>query len=369
MKYDILTLDTQVFTTNSFDFDGGYLAQVKQFKDGPIGVVISSVVAREVRNQLAEKIRQAKDKFEGAVKDALHYGLEAKAAEGLELLTGTPRIMATKRIQAYLAEIGAPGTVPVNLITVDQLMDTYFKPAPPFAATGKKKAEFPDAVALLTLEAWAQKHGKKILAVSGDGDWSSYAEKSHYIDVVPDLKEALARLQAHAKEAAALVESFLAEIDQDGSEAAKAFEALLDPEVEGYAVDPGVETSQHAEVEGGELSLLEYHLAGDAPEFEFKVVRFGPWTVAASIELILKANASAYVSFYHWDSVDKESIPMGGVVAEKEVEDLRATVIATWEKDVLEGEWALDSVELISVDNPKIGYVEPDFGGDWEDED
>ena len=56
MKYDVLTLDTQVFTTNNFDFDGGWLAQVKQFKDGPIDVVISSVVAREARNQLSEKI-------------------------------------------------------------------------------------------------------------------------------------------------------------------------------------------------------------------------------------------------------------------------------------------------------------------------
>lgn len=83
MKYDVLTLDTQVFTTNNFDFDGGWLAQVKQFKDGPIDVVISSVVAREARNQLSEKIRKTKDRFESVVKDAAHYGLDAAAAVGL----------------------------------------------------------------------------------------------------------------------------------------------------------------------------------------------------------------------------------------------------------------------------------------------
>ena len=367
MKCDALTLDTQVFNKNSFDLDGGWLAQIKQFKGGTTQVVMSEIVARELVGQLADKIRQAKDKFEAATKDALHFGLDAQAAAGMKLVEVSPRTLADTRAKAYFEAIGAV-QIPANLLNVDQLLESYFKPTPPFASSGKKKAEFPDAIALLSLEAWAKAHGKHILAVSGDGDWSAFGEKSRYIEVVPTIEDALAILQAHAEEARALVQGKLVEIDTDGSPQAQAFRALLEVEVAEATVHPDIETAQPAEVEEGSLSLLSFFVSGVAPDFDFDVVQVGSETIAASVDLRVTATASAYVSFSAWDSIDREYISLGGVTAEREMKDLEATVIATWERNLVDGEWELASVELVSIDDPNMGMVEMDWGHEGWDE-
>ena len=365
MKYNALTLDTQAFATNSYDLDGGWLAQVKQFRDAPVQVVISSVVARELRRQLADKIRSARDKFEAATKKVAFYGLVAEPSEGLKLLDGPPETIATSRIKSYLAGTGAT-LVPVKLISVEQLMTRYFKAEPPFATSGTKKAEFPDAVALMTLEAWARTESRHILAVSADGDWASFARTSLYIDVVPTVKEALALLQEHADEARELAAALLTEIARNGSAAATDFQARLDLEVSDASVDPVIETSQHAEVEGGAgLVLNGFCLAGEAPDFDFSVVRWSASTLVVSLDLRLSVRAAAYIHFYGWDSVDKESIPIGGFLAERDVDDLEASVIVTWTMDLLDEAWSLVSVELVLIADPDFGYV----GMDWSDQD
>jgi hypothetical protein len=78
MEYDAITIDTQVVETNSFDFDGGLLAQLKQFAGGTTQVALSNVVAAEILKHLREKILSAKDAFESAHKRAVLFGLREK---------------------------------------------------------------------------------------------------------------------------------------------------------------------------------------------------------------------------------------------------------------------------------------------------
>lgn len=361
MKYDFLTLDTQAFNKNSFHFEGPWLSQLKQFKDGSTKVVISEVVVGELIRQLAEKIRQAKDDFDASTKKALLYGLDAQAAADLIVLKGKPRALAEARVKAYLESIGAV-EIPANQTDIDQVLAAYFKPAPPFASSAKKKSEFPDAIALLSLEAWADKLGKRILAVSGDGDWTAFADWSTTIGVLTTIEDALALLSAHAEEARDLVAAKLAEIDDADSEAAKTFQDLLATELENVSVFPDYSSSQPAEVESGELSLISFFVAGEAPDYTFDVIQVGSDTIAASVDLRVKAKVSAEVNFSVWDSIDRETIPMGSVTAESEVEDLEATVIVTWNYSAFDEAWELASVELGSIEDPDLGYVEMDWG-------
>jgi hypothetical protein len=361
MKYDLLTLDTQAFNKNSFDFEGPWLSQLKQFKDGATKVVISEVVVRELVRQLADKIRQAKDEFEASTKKALLYGLDAKAAADLTLLKGKPRALAEARVKAYLDTIGAV-EIPANQTDIDQVLDAYFKPAPPFASSGKKKSEFPDAIALLSMENWAEKLGKRILAVSADGDWTAFADRSLIIDTVDTIDDALALLSAHAEEARELLIGKLAEIDDEASETAKVFRGLLETELENVTVFPDYSSSQPADIDSGELSLIGFYVAGDAPDYAFDVIQVGSDTLAASVDLRVKAKVSAEVNFSVWDSIDDEMIPMGSVTVEREVDDLEATVIVTWHYSAFDEAWELTSVELGSIEDPDLGYVEMDWG-------
>ena len=74
-------------------------------------------------------------------------------------------------LEKFFKEIDAC-ILQVNEVTMQEVFQKYFTAAPPFAVSGKKKNEFPDAVALMSLEAWTNKNNKRVLAVSGDKDWA-----------------------------------------------------------------------------------------------------------------------------------------------------------------------------------------------------
>jgi hypothetical protein len=365
MKYDVLTLDTQVFYGNGFDLEAGYLGQLKQFKTGPTRVILSSVVAREVRKQLAEKIRETRDDFESAMRRAHKYGLRSPADGAVKLIDGAPRELARQRVKDYIEAVGAT-LVPVGLVSVDDVMKRYFAPAPPFSASGKKKAEFPDAVALMTLEAWAQKNGKTVLAVSKDSDWAAFASESKRLTVVESLEQALAQLQEHADEARAIVRDLLDAVARPETDAFRAFEEKLELEVEAEEfVVPEVDHAHyHAAVESYVMGLRAFELAGRAPEFKFKVIQAGPYVVAASIELRLTVRVEASVAFSVGDGLEQTRIGGRRIV---EVTEVDAMAIASWSKDILDG-WNLVSLDLVHTSDPDLGEIEfePDTD-EWSD--
>jgi hypothetical protein len=59
---------------------------------------------------------------------------------------------------------------------MDTVVDMYFKLKAPFEE--KKRAEFPDAIALVSLERWAELNKLKILVVSYDSGWEEYCASS-----------------------------------------------------------------------------------------------------------------------------------------------------------------------------------------------
>ena len=106
MDYDALTIDTQTVETNSFHFDGGLLAQLKQFANGPTKVVVAQIVAAEILRHLREKTQATKDAVESAHKKALLFGLRES---GDVPFVETPDVpaLARKRLAKYFEEIGA----------------------------------------------------------------------------------------------------------------------------------------------------------------------------------------------------------------------------------------------------------------------
>jgi hypothetical protein len=101
------------------------------------------------------------------------------------------------------------GLVPANLTTVDGLLKAYFEPAAPFEASGDKKSEFPDAIALMSLEEWARSSGRTILAASADKGWKAFADRSDDIFIQGDLGGALQIVQDDTDTAATAVNRLL----------------------------------------------------------------------------------------------------------------------------------------------------------------
>jgi hypothetical protein len=273
MKYDAITVDAEIVEHNAFRFDGGLLAQLKQFLDGPTEVVISIVVASEILKHLTERTRSAKDALETAHKKAVDFGLKMRG----DIAFGEPapdaRATAKKRLEQFFKEIGAH-LLHLDDVPMSDVFRMYFTAAPPFAVSGKKKNEFPDAVALLSLEAWAKANDKRILAVSGDKDWAAYAEKSERIEVFSELSDALALLQEHAEEAGEIVQKMLADMQGERREEMKAqFLVRLGEAVSdyGYSVYPEVDSAYDIQGDEVELMLLDYALLCDEESYVLKV--------------------------------------------------------------------------------------------------
>jgi hypothetical protein len=70
LRYDALTLDTQVIQGNDCRFDHGRLDLLKQFQGSPIKIVISEIVIREVIDHLETKLKATKDGLAKALRDA-----------------------------------------------------------------------------------------------------------------------------------------------------------------------------------------------------------------------------------------------------------------------------------------------------------
>ena len=62
-----------------------------------------------------------------------------------------------------------------------RLFECYFEQMPPFRGGRDKKHEFPDCMALLSLEDYANRAGIQIVVVSKDIGWKQFDEKSEYL--------------------------------------------------------------------------------------------------------------------------------------------------------------------------------------------
>lgn len=84
-------------------------------------------------------------------------------------------------------------------VRVGELTARYFSSLPPFSGTGKKKAEFPDAIALLSLEDWARSQKTRLMVISRDDDWQAFAARSKHLVWLLDVPEALDHFNREAR--------------------------------------------------------------------------------------------------------------------------------------------------------------------------
>ena len=373
--FDLLSLDTQAVDQASFAFESGLLAQLRQFKGRRKRVVLADIVVREITGHVAQWLRTARGKWETARTELTKTGLllEQLAQQVDVALELDMQAEAHRRVQRFVEDIGAE-VVSADLINTNALVDAYFGVTPPFAATKEKKAEFPDAIALFSLEAFAAKNDVRILAVSKDSGWIAYAKQSTRIKVVPDLSEALVLAQLHLggeiKEeeqraingrATELVEDYFEKVrTADDLDAYQRLCSLLQEAIESGGIE--VETSGVVETEVDALDIEVRQVSikrGTDEKFSFKLVRALPGSIAVTCELEVDFRARAQFSLYGYDSFDKDTFSLGS---------RSETGSFTREMNVLldlEGEKVpeLEKVEILDELPPLyFGDIMPDWG-------
>lgn len=366
MHFDVLTIDTQTVFHSGFRFESGLLAQLDQFKSGPTSFVLTDVVFREIRNHLVLKTREASEALKNAREKAASYHLPVaeKHEQSTADLDAEAETAADGRLKKFIDACGA-NIIDHSTVSLAEVMERYFKAAPPFATAGKKKNEFPDAVSLLSLEAWARQNSKVILAVTNDGDWKAFADQSEHVYVVNDLGDALQMVQDNLEETRRQVDKvFEAIAKRSDVDLADEFEANLSLAVNSLSVVADATSYHHVESSGSDLEFSGFSFNAGNGGWSFDVVRIEGEAVTVRADVNVQATVTAEFSLSVFDSIDRDYIGLGSTEVERE-EDLSLDVLITITG--LKGEVSIEEVELIdSWVEVNFGEIEIDYG-DYEE--
>ena len=370
MEYDAITLDSNIFiAADGIYLEGGMLAQLSQFQEGNIKFVLSDIVMREVRRRLVLQTDKIREGFQSSIKKTRRHALvsdvQMSVLEGIGAQVLDPKDAAQGRLDGFLAATGCE-IIDSNDADVKELLRRYFETCPPFEDSEKKKTEFPDAFALLSLEAWAKKNEAKILAISNDRGWSAFAEQSEWIDVEPELAPALEKMQQYGVVARQIVTDSLAMLSVPGTVESNAIFERVSDELEAITPDVEAHSAFQYDLEGARVYAKNFRFPKDGDNFDFNIVRIGRGLITVRAKVEIDADAEADFSFSVWDGIDKEYVSMGSTSAKTEI-TFDAGLLLSFVNEAGEGEeesYALDtnSIELVDA-QPTADFDE--VGMDW----
>ena len=366
MEYQLITIDTNVFDGNRLNLEGGMLGQLSQFRTGAPKLILSEIVAQEVQKHLMDKAREATGNLESAIEKATKQKVISKEIEKqlTDIVASFPSYeeIVENRLKAFVESTGAK-VVPADSVNTQDLMKSYFSAHPPFEMTGDKKNEFPDAIALLSLEGLAKTTKQKILAISSDKGWRKFASGSEWIDVEEDLAVALERVQIHAQGASGFMAELLDDLGRGNRpEMMEEIDSFVGYAVSGLSIEAQAHSSHDFKLE--DSPNLEYYgpkfrkLGG---EYDVKVVYAEKNKIVSEIGLSVPVKATAIFSF-EVNMSGGEILDLGNAYYTKEV-DLETEILLTLEGNLANDDFEIADVEVTQMaDLIDFGEIEPDFG-------
>ncbi len=324
-----MTVDTNIFDEKKMHFNSSPLRQIRTLGNRRFRFILSGTVADEVRSHLVKSIDDALRGARKAVGKALAaFDTKTPTLDDLIAQTAgekTPEEAAARRFGEFLTDTNCDVIDDASLVSTKEIFEAYFAGKPPFGS-GAKKNEFPDALALNGLEKTAHDRKTDFLVVSKDKDWISFCKASTRLHILPDLERALALINAPPVVLREAVQTWLDENNDGRADVTPYLEQALKVvnfDVFGHAT--------HGEIEAiaWEATLDDINWP-DLEEIDIigsEDAGHGAIDVTISIPLTLLATVPVEVSFSIWDSVDKESISMGGRMIDHQEEfEVRATI-------------------------------------------
>ena len=335
------------------------LLGLAQFLGSKTQFILSEVVAGEVKSHVARDAAKARQELRSALREVRHRWRKPVDSNAIEAAIGL-RQAPQDFAEAYF-NVFAGATKPEVIsadgrVTHAEILRRYFAPEPPFSAKDRKKSEFPDALALLSLESWAVDNKTLVLVVSRDGDWQTFAESSKHLVCIPDLDQALDYFNGEARFVVELAVGLLRkqaapELNEAIGSALELFLEEFDPESDAYA-------SLEYEVENLESAVQHWEIV---QEFEPKVLNADADTVVFSITVDAIVNFTGNFRYYVHDTVDRDEVYLGS--DSKEVEQtVRLPLTVTIERNI-DKEPVVEWIDITPV-RVVIGFgcIDPDWG-------
>jgi len=374
-KYTAILIDTSIYDGNGLRLEKGLLGKLTQFKDARTKFLIPDVIIGELKNHLEQKVKASRASLEKSLDDAddhlFYEGQELASAKALLLDSQGVEDSAERRLQGFIEVTGAITINSGDHLSVTELLGKYFGNEPPFAETGKKKNEFPDAITLMAVESWAKKNSEIVYAVAKDNDWKNYCEKSDLIDYYEDLGDALAYFNDFENKLYNLVARLEKDIHEDDSiDFKKEVGEFLDAGMTNMYPDQDADSPLVWEPDGCQLKFIDFNFIEDS----FKVIYNKNKQTILEAMVEIEFSAEGQFSLYAYDSIDKDNVYLDSVTSEV-TEFFETRILITLVGDYSEydgeseGSFEVDDVELLDkIRRIHYGYIEPDFELDSDEE-
>lgn len=369
VDYGAFTIDTSVFDNHGIALERGLFRQLRQFKDSPIQFILSDIVHREVWKHLLEKTKDARGKVATAVRAANAQQLAsepdiARASEMLSPADLADENIVDRRLSDFYEATGAQSVDSSTHVNIKRLVGMYFESLAPFEGAGDKKSEFPDALALLSLEAWADRNSLTVLAVSTDKGWKDFAEQSLRINVVESLSDAISLFQPHhsAKDIVAELQSVIS--SGMGSPILDEIANAIANSLDGVEIHADACSTYYFEEDDlyAEYSDHEF-VTDDKGVPDVSLIRVDSDGVVVQLSAIVTCDVHGTFSLSTWDSVDKEYISIGSTTStqsETYQTDILLTLTGTFPAPLANLDVAEIEV-LDSISHVEFGEIEPDW--------
>jgi len=374
LDFGAITIDNTTYKGEGYRFNEGLLAQMRQFKQSPVAVLQTDIVHNEAIKHIGQEISKAKGSVETALRSAMkHLKITRRKVESArELLSveGNEFEIAERRLLSYYELIGAQLVESSEYTDFSILLRKYFATEAPFEGAKDKKNEFPDAIALLALEGWAEENDVNVIAVSQDKGWRDFAEQSDRITLVSSLAEALEVFQPHNK-----VASIIAHIredsllDEPNHILDKIEQAIIDS-VDGSNISIDVSSYLYVEWDDVSASYLSHDLdCDDEGLVKISIVRIDDESISLKVGAIVEVEVEAGFSFSVRDSIDKDYVSLGGSHCTT-VENYHTDILLTLTGDFSQ---EFDNIEVVDIEvletitHATFGDIEPDWGNDYEE--
>jgi hypothetical protein len=353
------SVDTSVFDRHRCNLDAKVLQSLSQFRGTSIHLVLSEIVAGEVKRHIERNVDEAGSRLKaalGLIRKSWRRPVDQAAVHEVRGIRETSAEFAGRSMSEFADAVGAEIIAVDGLVAHSEVLRRYFGAEPPFSHGEPKKNEFPDALALLSLEAWVRRNETLVLVVSQDRDWQSFADASEHLICVPDLAVALDHFNAAAAFVVARCMTLLAqgeasELKVDIEGAIEIFLENFDPEIDAYS------TLDY------ELDYLEPALQHWMPDPDAgpKIVQAGEEVVVFVVPIRAIVNFSATFRYSVHDSVDRDIVDLGTDVKQVE-ETISLQAVISIDRRI-EEEPDVRSVEIDSrLVTITFGSVDPDWG-------
>lgn len=361
-----ISVDTCIFTANDYRLDKGVLKLLEQFKENAFELIFSEITIKEVRNHIAKHSDEAKVKLRSALRDVGKYWQEqaGKEATTIDSLIGseTTREITTKKLKDFVTRCGASLIAAKSTLDIDELLKMYFDLQPPFESSAEKKSEFPDAIALLSLQVWAKKQGKAVLFVTKDKGCKRFCDVSDKLYAVDSLTDALSLIQLRDAHLSTICKTLEKAIN-DGKypDLITRIEAVVTDDI--WSIDwiPEADAAYYYEPELEEVDLRSASFDGIDDQPNFSVVDYRDDMLVVQVSMQLEVEASCNFTFSVKDSFDHDMVYIGSASVSK-VKSVKVDILLTFET-LSEECPEIVNIELVYGRRTiYFGSVEPDYG-------